>query len=201
MTNSTTRSDTKNAILGTEADLGSIRERFGGADLLAGILGMFAALGVLVFLGSLIAAGAAGIPYQLNAIDLDGNLQEVEVVGAIMAIALVLVSFLVGGIAAGRMARYDGPINGAGAALWFLLLVAVFAALGAWVGEEYNAFAAVELPNWFGQIGADDVTLKAIAAGLAGAVAALLGGYIGGGIGEQYHRRVDAAVVSETAQR
>jgi hypothetical protein len=201
MTHFTTRQEADSRILGTEANLGSIRERFGGADLLAGILGMFAALGVLVLLGSLLAAGAAGIPFQLNAIDIDGNLQEVEVVGSIVAILVILASFIVGGMAAGRIARYDGAINGVGAALWFILLVAVFAALGAWVGSEYNAFAAADLPNWFGQVGGDDVTLKAIAAGLAGAVAALLGGYIGGVLGEQYHKRVDAAVVSETANR
>ena len=201
MTHSTTRQQADSPILGTEANLGSIRERFGGADLLAGILGMFTALGVLVFLGSLLAAGAAGIPYQLNAIDVDGNLQDVEVLGSIVAILVILASFVVGGLAAGRIARYDGAVNGVGAALWFILLVAVFAALGAWVGSEYNAFAAMDLPNWFSQIGADDVTLKAVAAGLAGAVAALLGGYMGGALGEQYHRRVDAAVVSEAAQR
>ena len=201
MTHSTVRQEADSPILGTEANLGSIRERFGGADLLAGILGMFTALGVLVFLGSLLAAGAAGIPYQLNAIDVDGNLQDVEVLGSIVAILVILASFVVGGLAAGRIARYDGAVNGVGAALWFILLVAVFAALGAWVGSEYNAFAAMDLPNWFSQIGADDVTLKAVAAGLAGAVAALLGGYMGGALGEQYHRRVDAAVVSEAAQR
>ena len=48
------------------------------------------------------------------------------------------------------MSRYDGGMNGLGTALWFLLLVTVFAALGAWVGEEYNAFALADLPNWVG---------------------------------------------------
>lgn len=186
-------------VRGTEVDMSSIRERFGGADVVAGILGMFAALGTLVFLGALLAAGNAGIEYQLNQIDIDGNLQEVEIIGAIVAILVVLVSFFVGGWAAGRMARYDGGINGAGVALWFILLVAIFGAIGIWFGQQYNAFAAVDLPNWFGQIGADDVTLKAIAGALAGIVAALLGGYIGGLIGEQYHREVDAALTSETA--
>lgn len=189
----------RSRIRGTETDMSSIKERFGGADVVAGILGMFAALGALVFLGSLLAAGNAGIEYQLNQIDVDGNLQEVEVIGAIVAILVVLVSFFVGGWAAGRMARYDGGINGAGVALWFILLVAIFGALGVWFGQEYNAFAALDLPNWFGQIGADDVTLKAIVGALAGIVAALLGGFIGGQLGEQYHRDIDAALTTETA--
>lgn len=188
-------------VRGTEANMGGIVDRFGGADLIAGILGMFVALGVLVFLSSLLGAGAAGIEYQLNQVDFDGNLQEVEVVGSIVAIVVVLVSFFVGGWAAGRMARYDGGINGVGAALWFILLVAIFGALGVWVGQEYNAFAAVDLPNWFGQIGADDVVLKSVAGALAGIVAALLGGYVGGLLGEQYHKEIDAALVTEVVTR
>lgn len=180
------------------ADMRTIRERFGGADLIAGILGMFVALGVMVFLASLIAAGAGGIQYQLNQIDIDGNLQEVEVIGSIVAIVVVLVSFFLGGWAAGRMARYDGGINGLGAALWFVLLVALFGAAGVWLGADYNAFASADLPNWFGQFGAEDVTLKAVAGGLAGVVAALLGGYAGGKLGEQYHQKVDAALVAGT---
>src|SRR5690606_37606330 len=76
-----------------EVEMESIRDRFGGADLVAGLLGMFTALGVLVFLGSLIMAGNAGLEYQLNQVDLDGNLQEVEVVGAIVGILAVLAAF------------------------------------------------------------------------------------------------------------
>lgn len=195
--NDTTEQRSEAHVRGTEADMSSITARFGGADLVAGLLGMFAALGVLVFLSSLILAGNAGIDYQLNQIDLDGNLQEVEVIGSIVATAVVLASFFVGGWAAGRMARYDGGVNGIGAALWFILLVAIFGALGLWFGQEYNAFAAADLPNWFGQIGADEVTLKSLAGALAGIVAALLGGYVGGQLGEQYHKEVDAALVTE----
>ena len=190
----------RDRIAGTEADMRGIRDRFGGADPLAGLLGMFTALGVLVLLGALIAAGAGGIDYQLNQIDVDGNLQEVEVVGSIVAILAVFVSFLAGGWAAGRMARYDGAINGVGAALWFTLLVALFGAAGIWFGQEYNAFAPVDLPNWFGQLGADELTLKSIAGALAGITAALLGGGIGGSLGEQYHRDVDAALAAEAVR-
>ncbi len=189
----------RDRIAGTEANMASIRERFGGADPLAGLLGMFTALGVLVLLGALIAAGAGGIEYQLNQIDVDGNLQEVEVVGSIIGILAVLLSFIAGGWAAGRISRYDGAINGVGAGLWFILLVALFGAAGIWFGQEYNAFAPVDLPNWFGQLGGDELTLKAIAGALAGIVAALLGGGIGGMLGEQYHKDVDAALVAEAA--
>ena len=190
----------RDRIPGTEADMGSIRERFGGADPLAGILGMFTALGALVLLAALIAAGGANIPYQLNQIQPDGTLQEVEVVGSIVAILVIFFSFVAGGWAAGRMARYDGAVNGVGSALWFILLVAIFGAIGLWFGDQYNAFAPVDLPNWFAQIGADELTLKSVAGALAGIVAALLGGGIGGMLGEQYHRDVDAALAAEAAR-
>jgi uncharacterized membrane protein len=160
---------------------------------------MLTALGTMVLLGALFAAGAANVELQLNLLT-DGNLNEVEIVGAIAAAAVIFVSFLLGGIAAGRISRYDGGLNGMGAALWFLLLLAVFAALGAWVGEEYNAFAAADLPNWVAQIDVEDVTGAAIVMSIVSVVLMLLGGYLGGRIGESYHRTVDAAIVEETTR-
>jgi uncharacterized membrane protein len=161
---------------------------------------MLTALGTLVLLGALFAAGAANVDLQLNLLNQEGALDEVEIVGAIAAAAVIFVSFLLGGIAAGRIARYDGGLNGMGAALWFLLLLAVFAALGAWVGEEYNAFAAADLPNWVAQIDVEDVTAAAIVMSIVSVVLMFAGGYLGGRIGESYHRRVDAAIVDETVR-
>jgi uncharacterized membrane protein len=186
------------AIRGAEVDMQSVRDRFGGADIVAALLGMFTAVGVLVFLGSLILAGNAGIDYQLNAIQADGTLNEVEAIGTVVAVVTLFVSFVVGGWATGRMARYDGAINGLGAGLLFILLVALMGVAGAWFGSEYNAFAAVDLPNWFAQFDADDVTVKAILAAAVGIVTVLFGGLVGGRLGEQYHREPDAALVDQT---
>ncbi|HET9202238.1 MAG TPA: hypothetical protein VFP67_03730 [Acidimicrobiia bacterium] len=176
----------------------SARERFGGADLVASILGMLAGLGTFVFLGALFAAGAANVELQTNLLNQEGTLDEVEIVGALAAVAVAFVSFLVGGIAAGRMARFDGGMNGLGAGLWFLLLVAVFGALGAWVGAEYNAFAAANLPNWVSQIDVDDVTTAAVVMAAVSAAAILLGGYLGGRMGDAHNRKVDAALIDDT---
>jgi hypothetical protein len=180
-----------------EPEAAIVRERYGKADLVASILGMFAALGTLVFLTALFAAGAANVEPQINLLNQDGTLTEVETVGAIAAGVVLFVSFLVGGIAAGRMSRYDGGMNGMGTALWFLLLVTVFAALGAWVGEEYNAFALADLPNWVAQVDVEELTTAAIIASAVAVVVTLLGGYLGGRIGDSYNRKVDAALVDE----
>ena len=178
--------------------LSGVRERFGKADFVASVLGMLTALGMLVFLSALIAAIAAGFELQTNLINETGTLDEVEIGGAIAAAGVVFVSFLVGGIAAGRISRYDGGMNGIGSALWFLLLLAIFAGLGAWVGQEYNLFATADLPNWVAQIDVEDVTTAAIVTSIVFVVVMFLGAYLGGRIGESYHRKVDAAIVDET---
>lgn len=174
----------------------SVRDRFGGIDTPASLMGMFTALGVLVFLGALIAAGGGALEYQLNAFDLEGNAQEMTIVGLVVALVVVLASFFVGGLAAGRMARYDGGANGLAAALWALLLIAVFALLGVWFGAEYNAFQRAGLPDWFSQLrlASGDATAMGIIAAVLSILAMFGGAYMGGKLGEAYHRRVDAAL-------
>ena len=149
------------------------------------LAGMFTALGVLVFVGSLLIAGRGEIGFQLNAIDIDGNLQEVEAIAGLAAILVVLVSFVAGGWVAGKMAASDPAMNGLGSGLVFVALVALFAVLGEFVDPDLNAFAQADLPNWYAQLGADDMTLKTFAGAAAGVVASLLGGYVGGSIAER----------------
>ena len=181
-------------IRGTETNIASIRDRFGGIDTPAALGGLLAIIGVLAFISSLVAAGAGALAYQVNAIDLDGNLQELEMVGVLVATLVVFAAGLVGGWVAGRMARFDGVMNGIASAIWMLLLVAVFAALGAWVGEEYNAFQRAGLPDWLGQLRADGLTLEVIVASAVGIAALLAGALVGGGLGDAHNRKVDAAL-------
>lgn len=178
------------------SNLSSVYDRFGKGDFVASLLGAMTALGVLAFLGALIVAGRGTLDYQLNLLNDTGGLDEATVAGVAIAVGAVFLSFLAGGFAAGRMSRYDGGLNGFGSALWVLLLMAVFAALGVWVAEEYNAFASAGLPNWIAQVDTEDVTSAAILATVASVAAMLTGGYVGGRLGEAYHRRVDAAVAA-----
>ena len=48
----------------TEPEGSTVRERYGKVDLVASILGMFAALGTLVFLGALFAAAQPTSSYK-----------------------------------------------------------------------------------------------------------------------------------------
>ena len=102
-------------------------------DTPAAIAGMFTAMGVFLFLAALGAAGAGGLAFQVDTVDVEGAVEEISLVGGILALVGLFVAFLVGGWAAGRMARYDGGLNGAMTAFWMLLIV-IFAALGAWIG-------------------------------------------------------------------
>ena len=161
--------------------------RFGGVDVPATIAGALAALGTAVILAGLLA-GAGSYGYQLG---LDDAAQKLTAGGLVGGLATLVVAFLVGGWVAGRVARYDGGRNGLLTALWFVLLAAVTAALGAWAGDKYDVFGNVNLPQWFDS---DALTGAAIATGLL-AVAAMLGaGWVGGRLGERYHRRADSLV-------
>lgn len=180
--------------IGGSENVSDVYQRYGKPDLLASLVGMLAGLGTLALLGAIIAAGAGGIDYQLNLLNEEGSLDEASVIGLVVAALVVFASFVVGGFAAGRMSRYNGGINGMGAGLWLILLVAIFAALGAWVGTEYNAFNRLDLPNWFAQIDVDDLTAAAAIASVVLVLVTLAGGYVGGRLGEAYHTRVDAAL-------
>lgn len=178
---------------------GSLQERFGGIDTPAAIAGMFTALGVLAFLSSLFAAGAAGLPYQLNQLDVDGNLQEFEVVGFVVLLVVVAASFFVGGWVAGRIAVFDGAINGLASAIWMLALLVVFAAAGAFFGAEYNAFAQAELPDWISQVDADEITLGAGIATILTILVMFGAAWLGGAVGDK--TRLATEVAGERTRR
>jgi hypothetical protein len=167
-------------------------DRFGGFDVPAQLTGMLVAIGLVVLLGGIAGAVIGSIAYQTG---LQGNLNEISVGALVSGLVVLLVSFLIGGWAAGRIARYDGGRNGLMTAVWFLILTAILAGLGIWFGAEYNVVGRVDLPNWFDAWFSDrDVTTAAALSGLGAVVATLVGGFLGGLWGERYHRRADATI-------
>ena len=163
------------------------RARFGGIDIPATIAGALAALGTATLLAG-IGAGAGTFGYQLGR---DNTPEELTAAGLIGGLAALLLAFLVGGWVAGRVARYDGGRNGMLTVMWFVVLAAATAALGAWIGDEYNVFQNVNLPQW---CDSDALTGAAIATGAVALAVMLLAGWIGGRLGERYHRRADSLV-------
>jgi hypothetical protein len=163
------------------------RARFGGVDIPATLAGALAALGTAALLaGILAAAGTYG--YQLG---MDNAEEKLTAAGLIGGLVTLFIAFLVGGWVAGRVARYDGGRNGLLTALWFVLLAGATAALAASAGDEYDVFRNVNLPQWFDR---DALTGAAIATGVLALAIMLLAGWLGGRIGERYHRRADSLV-------
>jgi hypothetical protein len=184
----------------TDADVDSdvgveAARRFGGLDVPASLVGMLAALAMLLILSGIVSATIGTIAYQTG---IQGNEEELSIGALVAAGAVVFLAFLVGGWAAGRMARYSGGLNGIMVAVWFLVLMALLAGLGALAGAEYNLFgdlrvAQAQLPNWFSD---DTVTTGAIISAVAFVLLMFAGGFLGGLWGQRLHRRADAVVAS-----
>jgi hypothetical protein len=73
-----------------------------------------------------------------------------------------------------------------------LLIGVVLGGLGAWLGDEYDVFANVDLPRFT----TDEFALWGSVAFAAALVLMLLGGAIGGLVGEAWHRRADRAMLN-----
>ena len=166
------------------------RERFGGLDIPATLVGMLTALALLVLLAGLVGAAIGTVGYQVG---LEGDQQDLSLASLIGGLIVLFLAFLVGGWAAGRIGRYSGARNGLLAAVWALILAAVLSALAALFGAEYDVLRNVNLPQWFSR---DALTADAIISAIVAIVVMLLGGLLGGMWGERYHRRADALIAS-----
>jgi MFS family permease len=182
----------------TEADpyagIAAAHERFGGIDIPASLVGMLTALSTTLILAGLVGAAVGAVGYQTG---LEENAEDLSTWSLIGGVAVLFVAYVIGGWAAGRMARYDGVRNGFATGIWTLVLGAILAGLGAWIGSEYDVFRNVELPQWFES---DALTTAAIISGIAAIAAMFAGGIIGGLWGERYHRRADRTIVSGPPQ-
>ena len=168
--------------------------RYGGFDVGASIAGALAALGVTVLLGGLLG-GIGTIGYQL---DLERGTDELSAAGLAGGLVTLIVAFLVGGWVAGRIARYDGGRNGLMTAVWFILAAFALALLGAWLGDRYDVFADLQVPQWFSD---NATTTVAVISGVVTALVMLAAGFVGGLIGARYHARADAYLAAEERDR
>jgi hypothetical protein len=170
--------------------IAAARERFGGIDLPASLVGMLTALAMVVLLGGLVGAAFGAIGYQTG---LNGNdVNDISVGSLIGGLAVLFVSYLIGGWTAGRIARYDGARNGLMTGVWTIVLAAVLSGLAATLGNEYDVLSNVDLPQWFNR---DAVTTTAIVSGAIAIAAMLLGGLLGGLWGTRYHRLADETLL------
>jgi hypothetical protein len=176
------------------AGIHAARERFGGIDIPASLVGMLTALSTVLILAGLVGAAFGVVGYQTG---LEADAEDLSIGSLIGGVAILFVAYLIGGWAAGRIARYDGARNGFATGVWTLIFAAILAGLGAWAGAEYDVFENVDLPQWFDE---DALTLAAIASGVGAILAMFIGGIIGGMWGERYHRRADTTIADTRKQ-
>ena len=179
-------------VRSADTGIAQAHDRFGGFDLAAQLAGMLVAIALAVLLGGIAGAIIGSIAYQTG---LKGNLSDISIGSLITGLVVLFLSFLLGGWAAARIARYDGGRNGLMTAVWFLILTALLAALGIWFGSQYNVVGNVNLPNWFDAwFSTDKVTTGAVISGIAAVIVTLLGGFLGGLWGEQFHKAADRTI-------
>jgi hypothetical protein len=75
--------------------------------------------------------------------------------------------------------------------VWVLVIGIVLGVVGAWFGDEFDVFANADLPSFV----TDDVAMWGSVAFAAALVLMLVGGALGGAVGESWHRRADRAML------
>jgi hypothetical protein len=169
------------------------REEFGGTNWGAAFFGWLVAVGIGALLTAL--ASAAGAAIALSEFEgvgaAAGEAETIGLVGGIVLVVIALIAYFAGGYVAGRMSRFDGGRQGLAVWIWSLVIAVVLAVLGAVAGEEYNVFAALDLPRI--PIDEGDLATGGLIALAAIVVGTALAAVAGGKAGERYHRRVDHA--------
>jgi hypothetical protein len=185
-----TRTEQTTTTADPYSGIAAAHERFGGIDIPASLVGMLTALSTTLILAGLIGAALGAVDYQSG---LEGDARDITTWSMIGGVAVLFVAYVIGGWAAGRMARYDGARNGFATGIWTLILGGILAGLGAWIGSDYDVFRNVDLPQWFST---DAFTTRAIISGIAAIAAMFAGGILGGLWGEYYHRRADRTIAA-----
>jgi hypothetical protein len=166
------------------------RDEFGGINWGAAFFGWLVAVGLAAILIGLVAgAGAAVGLTQLSGADTE----TIGIGGGIALLVVLMIAYYAGGYVAGRMSRFDGARQGAGAWLMGILITIVLGVVAAVLGDQYNVLSQLNLPRI--PIGAETLTTGGIVATVVVLAGSLLAAVAGGKVGERYHRRIDHVVV------
>jgi hypothetical protein len=179
------------------------REAFGGIKIGSAFFGWLAATGMAVLLTALVAAAGTAVGLATNtdvnaAVGQATSNQTVGIAGIIVLLVILFASYYSGGYVAGRMARFHGAKQGFMVWIWALIAAVLVAVLGMIAGEQFNILAQL---NSFPRIPVNEgqVTTTGIIAAVVVALVALVGAVLGGMAGMHFHRKVDRAGFTPTA--
>jgi len=179
-----------------ETVLAREKEQFGGIKVGSAFFGWLTATGMAVLLTALVAAAGTAVGWATNTNVNDAinrsTPETVGIVGMVVLLAILFVSYYAGGYVAGRMARFNGARQGLMVWLWAVIVAAVVALLGLVAGQQYNILANL---NSFPRIPTNEgqLSIAGIIAAVVVAVVALVGAILGGLAGMHFHRKVDRA--------
>jgi hypothetical protein len=171
------------------------QRNFGGVKIGSAFFGWVAAMGIAVLLTALVAATGAAIGQSTSG-DLgqavDDNATAIGLWGAVALAVIMFIAYYCGGYVAGRMARFNGALQGLTVWLWAVVIAIIVAILTAVAGSQYNILGNV---NGFPRIpmSAADLTTAGIVTAIVIALVSLGGAVLGGIAGMRYHRQVDRA--------
>ena len=184
------------AVVGDRRDVvDRQKEAFGGMKFGSCFFGWLTAAGTAVLLGAIVTGVGTALGMTRNvetAGTTPAGTESVGLIGGIILLAIIFVSYLAGGYVAGRMARFNGLKQGLGVWLWAVIIAILAAGAGMLAGARFDILTRVNslprLPLSQGTLNTGGIILA------VGIVAvSLIGALLGGLAGMRYHRRVDRA--------
>jgi hypothetical protein len=170
------------------------RAEYGGINWGAAFFGWLVAVGLGAILVGLVAGAGAAIGLtELSGTAATSNADTISLAGGIALLVVLAIAYFAGGYVAGRMSRFDGARQGAGAWLVGLLVTIALGIVAVVLGDQYNVLSQLNLPRL--PIGKETLTTGGIIATAAVLVGSLVAAMAGGKLGERYHRKIDRAGV------
>lgn len=165
------------------------RARYGGFDWVATFLGFVVATFFTTVFLAIVGAIVGSVGFQLGArVTRDGVGGPTVALGAgavIGSVVAVFLAYVIGGYTAGRLARFEGVLNGLGVVMWTVIVAIILAIIGAILGNRFNLGAQLHL-----NINVRDVSVAGVISLLVTLAVMVLGGMLGGLLGGHYQAKV-----------
>lgn len=171
-----------------------ILDRYGGMSWGADFLGFAVAIFFTVVLFGIVGAIVGSVGYQMNAPvpkpggPIAGTTQTLGLAGLAGGLIAIFLAYLLGGYAAGRMARFNGALNGLGVVIWTVVVAVVLGILGAILGSNFNVGSQLNL-----HINTATLSTAGAVSLVVTLIVMALAAMLGGKLGAAYHRRIDRA--------